>query len=204
MEGMDQDAAPQPAAPKVVKPAGKLKPPARAAKRRKRKPRRHFRMPSKAEAAVIVAFSDEVGVKAAARAHGVSTRALQRYRSAVSSGSDPELASLVAQTRQEAIARCTDLLATTYDQALRKLSEQLVNADARTALDAVKVLGELKLTRDALVCADPGQPADVDMDEHAEQSCPNPTGAVAPAHGGARPSIQGLLHQPTPSTRALQ
>lgn len=103
-----------------------------------------------AELAVILAYGDRHGDKAAAEKFKVSHRTLQRYRAAVREGKAPELAKLVTDQKAVALERCQDLLTETYEAALRRLQAVLPNASPREVIGAVKIVGELHMTRNAL------------------------------------------------------
>jgi hypothetical protein len=103
-----------------------------------------------AELAVILAYGDRHGDKAAAERYKLSHRTLQRYRAAMREGRAPELSKLVTHQKGAAVERCLDLLTETYEVALKRLQEVLPNAEPREVIGAVKIVGELCLTRNAL------------------------------------------------------
>ena len=103
-----------------------------------------------AELATILAYGDRHGDKAAADKFGVSNRTLQRYRAAMRDHRAPELSRLVAHQKERAVERCLDLLTETYEAALKRLQEVLPHAEPREVIGAVKIVGELCLTRNAL------------------------------------------------------
>lgn len=104
-----------------------------------------------AELAVILAYGDRHGDKAAASNYKVSERTLQRYRLAIREGRAPELAGLVAKQKGKAVERCLDLLTETYEIALKRLQAVLATTEStREVTEAVRVVGELQLTRKAL------------------------------------------------------
>lgn len=111
------------------------------------------------ELAVMIAYGDRHGDAAAAAKYGCNRRTLQRYRRAMREGRAPELSRLVAQQKAVALDRCIDLLTETYELALRRLQEVLPEATPHHVIGAVKIVGELALTRDALKGDDEQQPS---------------------------------------------
>ncbi len=111
-----------------------------------------------AEIAMILAYGDRHGDKKAAAEFKVAHRTLQRYRAAIRDGKAPELARLVADQKRESLERCTDLLAETYEKSLLRLQEVLPAAAPREVIGAVKIVGDLMITRKALLDDDDDQP----------------------------------------------
>lgn len=128
-----------------------------------------------AEIAMILAYGDRHGDKQAAAQFNVSPRTLQRYRAAIRDNKAPELAALVAEQKREAVERCQDLLAETYEKALLRLQEVLPKAKPREVIGAVKIVGDLMITRNSL------------LDEDGEQSGADRQGAAAPFSAGQDP-----------------
>ena len=134
-----------------------------------------------AEVATILGYGDRHGDKAAAAKFNVSHRTLQRYRAAIRDGKAPELARLVERQKARAVNRCIDLLTETYEMALRRLQEVLPQATPHHVIGAVKIVGELALTRDAL------------KGDDEQQSSGNQPGA-APAADAPQASQAPAIH----------
>lgn len=131
------------------------------------------------ELAVILAYGDRHGDKAAAAKFSVSHRTLQRYRAAMREGKSPQLAKLVTDQKAVALERVQDLLTETYEAALRRLQEVLPSAEPREVIGAVKIVGELCLTRNALQGEDDQQPGSDSQGAAAQGSAGQPTQAVS-------------------------
>lgn len=111
------------------------------------------------EVATILGYGDRHGDRAAAAKFNVSYRTVKRYRAAIRDGKAPELDRLVQQQKARAVNKCIDLLTETYELALRRLQEVLPEATPHHVIGAVKIVGELALTRDALKGDDEQQPS---------------------------------------------
>jgi transposase-like protein len=143
--------------------------------RRKTKPDHH-------ELASWLSHAATFGVKEAARKFGCSERTIERWRARIANGELPEVAALVAEQKRQAQERCNDLLTETYEASLRRMQEVLPNASPRDVIEAVKTLGELRITRGVLG-ADDEQPGSGSQGSAPEGS----------AGQGARPAGQRLL-----------
>jgi len=106
-------------------------------------------------AAQAIALSDQFGDEEAARILGVCTRTIRRYRER--SERDPELSRAVHDNRKELLAK-TKHWAEEADEfmseALMTMRDKLSDADLRDISTAYKVVGEMTLTRQALMIDD--------------------------------------------------
>lgn len=134
-----------------------------------------------AEVAAILGYGDRHGDRAAAAKFNVSYRTIKRYRAAIRDGKAPELDRLVQQQKARAVNKCIDLLTETYELALKRLQEVLPEATPHHVIGAVKIVGELALTRDAL------------KGDDEQQSSGNQQGA-APAADAAQASQAPAIH----------
>lgn len=106
------------------------------------------------EMATILSYAELHGDKAAAAEFNVSTRTLQRRRAKMREGNDDSMVALVAQHKGQALERCSDLLTNTYEAALRRLHDVLPGATVEESISAVQMLGELHISRKAILGVD--------------------------------------------------
>ena len=103
------------------------------------------------KAAKILALADQVGDIEAAKHFGVSTKTICRHRSRVLS--DPELSRLVAERKRELEAASVGWAedgARFMSAAIRRLVELLPLSGMREVAGAIKIVGELDITRKVL------------------------------------------------------
>jgi transposase len=103
---------------------------------------------SVAEMAAIIAYADLHKDADAAKRFRVAAKTIQRYRKDIREGRAPELAELVAQAKAKAAAKHGDLLDEALELALKRITKLLPKASMKEALEAVQVLGDLKIQRD--------------------------------------------------------
>ncbi len=103
-------------------------------------------------AAQVIAAADQFGVEKAAKLFGIATRTVERYRARLEL--DPELSVRVDNKRQELLAK-TKHWAEEADEfmseALTVMRQKLPAAELRDVVGAYKIVGELTLTRQALM-----------------------------------------------------
>jgi hypothetical protein len=165
------------------------------------KPSRRTRRVDDATMATALAYAELHDDKAASKKFGIAIRTLQRRRADVKAGKADGLAELVADQKQVAVERCADLLTETFELGLRKLSALLTEPDddeeddgapgspvaarkskkrritPREVIGAVKILGELRMTRNML--------NEGDDDDDGEQPGTDRKGARTSAPPGA-------------------
>jgi hypothetical protein len=108
------------------------------------------RQPDTETIAAALALEATQGAKAACEAFNVSRRSLQRYKRAIAEQPSSHLAQCVARAKVKSLARVDDLLTSAWEMILKRLQMLVPDADMDQTLEAAKVIGELRLTRDAL------------------------------------------------------
>lgn len=104
-------------------------------------------------AEVLVAAAAGKDSEVAAQ-YGISTSSLRRYRRRTAQGKYPDVSVMVAKLQDMALEGRRDRLQETYDKFLDKaneLVEDCTKAELVPVLDGLKIIGDLKLTRTALV-----------------------------------------------------
>ena len=104
--------------------------------------------PEKVAAALAVEVTS--GAKAAAEAFGLSVRSIRRYKAFVAAHPDAPLAVAVRGARARALRRVDDLLTQTWEAFLHRLQELLPKATMAETVEGAKVIGELRITQEAL------------------------------------------------------
>lgn len=106
-----------------------------------------------------LAMETTSGAKAACEAFGLSRRSLQRYKAFAKQHPDSELAKAVTSARRRALRRVDDLLTQTWESFLHRLQELVPKASMAEVIEGAKVIGELRITQEALG-VDDHQPKD--------------------------------------------
>jgi hypothetical protein len=146
----------------------------------KRKPKR---LPDE-ELAAILAHASLHDAKSASERFHVSLRSIQRWKAELRAGKLPGVASLVAEQKQKALERSTDLLTETFDMSLRALQTKLPEMTGRQIVGACKILGELRQGRDFLTEPDvDGSRANQPAPSAQEHKGPPPKRARGEASG---------------------
>jgi hypothetical protein len=136
------------------------------------------------EMATIVAAARATSRPRAATLFDVSTRTIDRWEAALTAGSEPELAALVAQLEATEARKRADKLDSAYDTALTTLEGKLREATVDQLISATKMLGELRITRDSL---DDDELDSADRQGPGVEEAPGAT-AREEAGSGAEPS----------------
>lgn len=97
------------------------------------------------EAATILAYAKRHGAAKAAMQYGVSKRTIQRYRTRLKSGTDQDLADLVAQKEAEVARRNSDELSDTFHAVLREVRLRLKSMSHAEVTSALATVGELQV-----------------------------------------------------------
>jgi hypothetical protein len=119
------------------------------AKRKGGRPPKFDGDPDRIAAVLILATKD--GDEKAAKTFSCSVRWIQGVRAQVEAGKLPEVARSCDKQKAILRERCSDLLVETYEKALRKQQAALEEPQKlRDVTGAVKILGELLVTRKAL------------------------------------------------------
>jgi hypothetical protein len=106
-----------------------------------------------------LAMETTSGAKDACAAFGLSRRSLQRYKAFAKQHPDSDLAKAVTAARRRALRRVDDLLTQTWEAFLHRLQELLPEATMAETVEGAKVIGELRITQEALG-VDDHQPKD--------------------------------------------
>lgn len=102
-------------------------------------------------AARVLALAEQVGDIEAAKHFGVSTKSVTRYRARVVQ--DAELSRLVAERKHELEANSkgwAEDASSFMSEAIRRLRQLLPTAGMREVVGAIKIIGELDITRKVL------------------------------------------------------
>lgn len=131
--------------------------------------------------AQVVADSDVLGTREAAKKHGLSARTVARYRTQALSGSDSALSASVAEKR----AAMTDALRDETIDLLRVIGRRIGELVAKPDADLYKVVGAYKVLSDRVGTDElTKQMLDDDERDDAEGADPKP-GALRVLKGGA-------------------